>query len=121
MIERILRKELETLLGEYPIVTILGPRQSGKTTLARHYLTDFNYRNLELPDVREFADGDPRGFLADAGQPVILDEIQRAPKLLSYLTAQNARIRETPLPLAYRSVRRNITHQKRSCLHDMLT
>lgn len=85
MIERILRKELETLLGEYPIVTILGPRQSGKTTLARHYLTDFNYRNLELPDVREFAEEDPKGFLADAGEPVILDEIQRVPKLLSYL------------------------------------
>ncbi len=51
-IERRLRKELETLLGEYPIVTILGPLQLGKTTLAGHYLTDFNYRNLELPDVR---------------------------------------------------------------------
>ncbi len=85
MIERILRLELEALLSEYPIVTILGPRQSGKTTLARHYLAHFNYRNLELPDVREFADEDPMGFLADAGEPLIIDEIQRVPKLLSYL------------------------------------
>ncbi len=85
MIERILRDELETLLAEYPIITILGPRQSGKTTLARHYLADFNYRNLELPDVREFAEEDPKGFLSDAGEPVIIDEIQRVPKLLSYL------------------------------------
>lgn len=85
MIERILHHELTTLLGEYPIVTILGPRQSGKTTLARHYLSEFNYRNLELPDVRAFAEEDPQGFLADAGEPLIIDEIQRVPALLSYL------------------------------------
>ena len=85
MIERILHLELATLLGEYPIVTILGPRQSGKTTLARHYLPEFNYRNLELPDVRAFAEEDPQGFLSDAGEPLIIDEIQRVPALLSYL------------------------------------
>lgn len=85
MIPRILHEELATLLTEYPIVTILGPRQSGKTTLARHYLPNFNYRNLELPDVRAFAEEDPRGFLADAGHPLIIDEIQRVPTLLSYL------------------------------------
>lgn len=84
-IERILHQELATLLGEYPIVTILGPRQSGKTTLARHYLPEFNYRNLELPDVRAFAEEDPQGFLTDAGEPLIIDEIQRVPTLLSYL------------------------------------
>ncbi len=87
MIERILQRELATLLTEYPIVTILGPRQSGKTTLARHYLANFNYRNLELPDVRAFATLDPNGFLADAGEPLIIDEIQRVPALLSYLQA----------------------------------
>jgi len=72
-------------LAEYPIVTILGHRQSGKTTLARHYLPDFNYRNLELLEVSEFAEDDPKDFLADTGEPVILDEIQRVPKPLSYL------------------------------------
>ena len=87
MIERLLHRELMVLLGEYPVVTILGPRQSGKTTLARHYLEDFNYRNLELPDVREFADADPKGFLADAGEPLIIDEIQRLPDLLGYIQA----------------------------------
>ncbi len=85
MIERILNLELENLLSEYPIVTILGPRQSGKTTLAKHYLADFNYSNLESPDTREFAEEDPVGYLADAGEPLIIDEIQRVPKLLSYL------------------------------------
>lgn len=85
MIERILQKELVALLREYPVVTILGPRQSGKTTLARHYLSHFTYRNLELPDVRDFATEDPKGFLADAGEPLIIDEIQRVPDLLSYL------------------------------------
>lgn len=85
MIERHLQIELHALLNEYPVVTILGPRQSGKTTLARHYLNRFHYRNLELPDVRVFAQDDPRGFLADAGEPLILDEIQRAPSLLSYI------------------------------------
>jgi len=85
MIERVLSVELKRLLSEYPIVTILGPRQSGKTTLAKHYLSDFNYQNLEIPDVRAFADEDPIGFLADAGEPLIIDEIQRVPKLLSYL------------------------------------
>jgi len=85
MIDRLLRLELAALLNEYPIITILGPRQSGKTTLAKHYLPTFNYRNLELPDVRKFAGEDPRGFLEDAGEPLIIDEIQRAPELLSYL------------------------------------
>jgi len=84
IIERILSLELNKLLSEYPIVTILGPRQSGKTTLAKHYLADFEYRNLELPDIRAFAEQDPIGFLADAGEPLIIDEIQRVPNLLTF-------------------------------------
>ena len=60
MIERQLHGELTTLLREYPIVTVLGPRQSGKTTLARHYLDHFNYRNLEVPELRQYAIEDPR-------------------------------------------------------------
>jgi len=85
MIERDICKELSLLIGEYPIVSVLGPRQSGKTTLVRHYLPEYAYRNLEVPDDRLFAIEDPRGFLQEAGQPLILDEIQRAPELLSYL------------------------------------
>ena len=85
MIERRFGAELDTLLGEYPIVTIIGPRQAGKTTLVRHRLPGFAYANLESPDVRAFAAEDPRAFLAEYGEPVILDEIQRVPTLLSYL------------------------------------
>ena len=87
MIERQLAEELRILVGEYPIVTVLGPRQAGKTTLVRRYLPDHRYVNLELPDVRAFAREDPRAFLADYPPPVILDEIQRVPELLSYLQA----------------------------------
>lgn len=84
-IARQLQPELKTLLGEYPVVTILGPRQAGKTTLAKETLPDFEYRNLEAPDERLFAQEDPRGFLARLKGPVILDEIQRVPELLSYI------------------------------------
>ena len=85
MIEREITSELNTLLTEYPIVTVIGPRQAGKTTLVRHTLPEFNYVNLESPDTRAFAQEDPRAFLAEYTEPLILDEIQRVPTLLSYL------------------------------------
>lgn len=84
-IARKLSTELITLLGEYPIVTLLGPRQAGKTTLARESLPDFAYSNLENPETREFATSDSKAYLGQFSGPVILDEIQRAPLLLSYL------------------------------------
>ncbi|MFC1706840.1 ATP-binding protein [Planctomycetota bacterium] len=68
-----------------PVVTLLGPRQSGKTTLVRHAFPDHQYVSLEQPDVRMAAIEDPRGFLAEAEGGAILDEIHRAPNLLSYL------------------------------------
>ncbi len=68
-----------------PIVTVTGPRQSGKTTLCRAAFPHLDYVNLEAPDQREFAESDPRGFLARLGPGAILDEIQRVPDLLSYL------------------------------------
>jgi len=85
MIRRHIAPELFRLLAEYPIVTLLGPRQAGKTTLAKQALTDFAYVNLEQPDTRQFAQEDPRAFLAQLPEKVILDEIQRLPELLSYL------------------------------------
>ena len=88
MISRDLAQELTTLLAEYPIVTILGPRQSGKTTLAQMVLPDFQYVNLELPDNYRLANDDPQAFLATLADRVIFDEIQRAPQLLSYLQVQ---------------------------------
>ncbi len=85
MIERDIAPCLRRLFGQYPFVTVTGPRQSGKTTLCRGTFPDLAYVNLEAPDQREFAESDPRGFLARLGEGAILDEIQRVPDLLSYL------------------------------------
>ena len=85
MIPRHLQPELQTQLSEYPIVTILGPRQSGKTTLVKAVLPDYQYVNLENPETRQFATDDPKAFLRQYSDRTIFDEIQRAPHLLSYL------------------------------------
>lgn len=87
MIPRAIAPEFHQLLKEYPVVTILGPRQAGKTTLARHELPDVPYSNLENPEVRAFAAEDPRAYLAQFSDRVIIDEIQRVPELLSYIQA----------------------------------
>lgn len=85
MIERTLKPELLTQLVEYPIVTVLGPRQAGKTTLVKSALPEYTYVNLEDPEMRRFAIEDPKAFLQRYQRNVIFDEIQRAPELLSYL------------------------------------
>lgn len=85
MIEREIAPHLLGLFGQYPIVTVTGPRQSGKTTLCRSAFPDLAYANLEDPDAREFAESDPRRFLAQFGDGAVLDEIQRVPSLLSYI------------------------------------
>jgi len=85
MIPRTLEPVLKELAGQYPVVTVTGPRQSGKTTLCRAAFPDKPYVNLERPDVRDFAGSDPRGFLASHADGAILDEIQRVPQLVSYL------------------------------------
>lgn len=87
MIKRTLEPILKTLAAQYPVVTITGPRQSGKTTLCRHAFPEKKYVNMESPDTRQFATDDPRGFLAAYPDGAILDEIQRAPHLLSYIQA----------------------------------
>lgn len=85
MIKRFLENRLKELSLQYPIVTLTGPRQSGKTTLAKLVFPDYQYVSLEDPDNREFAENDPRGFLNKYALRVILDEIQRVPALFSYL------------------------------------
>lgn len=84
-----IRRQAETILLErakaYPVVTVLGPRQSGKTTLCRIAFPDKPYVNLEQPDVREFAQQDPKAFLAQYLDGAVLDEIQNVPSLLSWI------------------------------------
>jgi len=85
MITRDITEELVRSAGEYPVVTILGPRQSGKTTLAQMTFPEKPYFSLEDPDVRVAAESDPRGFLGQVKGSAILDEVQRLPALLSYV------------------------------------
>ncbi len=85
MIRRVLEAKLRGLARKFPVVTVTGPRQSGKTTLCRAAFPEKAYTSLEAPDVRAYAQRDPRGFLADHRQGAILDEVQRVPDLLSYL------------------------------------
>ena len=85
MITRAIEVQLRRLLAGFPIVTLTGPRQSGKTTLARAVFADRPYVSLEEPDLRHLAVDDPRGFLAQFPDGAVLDEVQRAPELLSYL------------------------------------
>ncbi len=85
MIKRFLAARLKKLSKKYPLVTLTGPRQSGKTTLAKFVFSDYQYVSLEDPDNRTFAEQDPRGFLREHNRYCILDEIQRVPQLFSYL------------------------------------
>ncbi len=85
MIPRTLEPVLKDLTRQYPVVTVTGPRQSGKTTLCRAAFPEKSYVNLESPDVREFAQTDPKGFLASYPKGAVLDEIQRVPQLVSYI------------------------------------
>ena len=85
MIDRDLASVLTHVAALYPVVTLTGPRQSGKTTLCRTTFPDKPYASLEALDLRTFAREDPRGFLAGFPDGAVLDEIQRVPDLLSYL------------------------------------
>lgn len=87
-IRRDIEPEFRLLLEQYPVVTVTGPRQAGKTTLCRMVCPDHTYVNLEAPDVRQLAQLDPRAFLRRYPAPVILDEIQRVPELLSYVQVE---------------------------------
>ncbi len=86
MVERELTPKLRSYAKQFPVITLTGPRQSGKTTLCRHIFGKHRYFSLENLDVRRKAMDDPRAFLEDClPQGAILDEIQRAPELPSYI------------------------------------
>lgn len=85
MITRKAQTKLISLSRSYPVVTVVGPRQSGKTTMVKQAFPHYNYFNLEEPDVREKFLADPRNFLKESSKGIILDEIQKAPVLLSYI------------------------------------
>jgi len=86
---RKIQAELALLAKQYKVVTITGPRQSGKTTLARMQFPDYNYVNLEEPESRQLAERDAKEFLKRYPTPVIIDEIQRLPMLLSYIQVES--------------------------------
>jgi predicted AAA+ superfamily ATPase len=85
MLHRALAAKLASVAKKFPVVVLTGPRQSGKTTLAKSVFPGYAYVSLESLDNREFAIRDPRGFLSQYGSKTIIDEVQRAPDLLSYL------------------------------------
>ena len=85
MFYRFASARLQRLAQGFPVVVLTGPRQSGKTTLARAAMPGHAYVSLEDPDVRQQVAADPRGFLAAHANGVVLDEAQRVPELLSYL------------------------------------
>lgn len=85
MIQRALAKKVSEMLDKYPIVSLTGPRQSGKTTLAKMVRPDYQYVNLENLSTRAFAQEDPVGFLETYQNGVIIDEAQYVPELFSYL------------------------------------
>lgn len=85
MIERLLQPRLLELATRYPVLTLTGPRQSGKTTLSRMAFPNLLYVSLENPANREFAQEDPVAFLSRYGAGAVIDEIQRVPQLFSYL------------------------------------
>lgn len=85
MIGRTLKSKLTEMSTKYPIVTLTGPRQSGKSTLLKNSFPDYKYVSLEDPDMRLFATDDPRGFLTTYPDKTIIDEVQRVPSLFSYI------------------------------------
>lgn len=85
MIKRQISEKVFQYVKQYPVVTITGPRQSGKTTLCKMLFPHKPYISLENLDDRHFAINDPRGFLAQFPEGAVLDEAQRAPNLFSYI------------------------------------
>lgn len=85
MVIRDLHKKVLYFAEKYPVITLTGPRQSGKSTLLKTSFPDYRYVSLEDPDMRLFASSDPRGFLKTFPAKSIIDEAQHVPELFSYI------------------------------------
>lgn len=85
MFERTLASKLKELFLKFPVLTLMGPRQSGKTTLVRRIFSELPYLSMEDFSERQFAEEDPKGFLASYQKGLIIDEAQHVPKLFSYV------------------------------------
>ncbi|MCK5838673.1 MAG: ATP-binding protein, partial [Bacteroidales bacterium] len=85
MIKREITKKIREVAKYFPVISITGPRQSGKTTLARNEFSDLPYVSLEESDNRRYAQSDPRGFLSEYKEGAVFDEVQHVPELFSYL------------------------------------
>nr|MBF0223769.1 AAA family ATPase [Desulfobulbaceae bacterium] len=85
MIDRDVAPKILQYSKQYPVVTITGPRQSGKTTFRKMLFPDMKYTNLESIEDRNFASRDPKGFLNQFPDGAIIDEAQRVPDLISYI------------------------------------
>lgn len=98
MISRDISAKIKRFAEQYPVVTITGPRQSGKTTLCKALFPEYLYSNLESLEERDFATRDPKGYLAKFTHGAVIDEIQNAPDLLSYIQVD---VDEDPQPGRY--------------------
>ncbi|MDX2250517.1 MAG: ATP-binding protein [Bacteroidia bacterium] len=85
MVKRAISDQILSAARQMPVVSITGPRQSGKTTVCRQLFPDYFYANLENPETREYALRDPKKFLAQGEKGMIIDEAQYAPTLFSYI------------------------------------
>lgn len=94
MIERRLKDVVLKTAKGFPVLTITGPRQSGKSTLVRSIFTNYKYLSLEDPDIRDFAINDPRQFIKENPGRIIIDEFQKAPELTSYLQSHIDKVNE---------------------------
>lgn len=113
MIARTLENKIRKLAKGFPVIAIMGPRQSGKTTLVKKTFPGYQYVSLENPDNRSFAENDPRGFLDTYKKGVILDEVQRTPMLFSYI--------QTAVDDANKPARFILTGSQNFLLHEKIS
>ena len=85
MIERTIKSKMQSFADKFQVITLTGPRQSGKTTLVKDAFSSLPYVSLETPDIRQIALADPRGFLSNYPNGAVLDEVQNTPELFSYI------------------------------------